>query len=245
MLSTPQIPTDIALAGRLQAVRARIEAAAIAFGRATAGITLLAVSKGQPVQRLQAAVALGLTEFGENYVNEAVPKIKALAGHKVRWHFIGRIQANKTRLITTHFDWVHGIDRIAVAQRLSEQRDPQMPPLNVCVQINIMFEQSKGGCAVASAAPLLDAISALPNIKLRGLMCMLPYAANEQVQHDGFGRMRKLFEQTQRRGIPLDTLSMGMSDDLEAAVVEGTTLLRIGTALFGPRPKPPSDLALP
>ena len=245
MLSTPQIPTDRALAGRLQAVRARIDAAATGSGRSTRGISLLAVSKGQVAQRIQAAVALGLTDFGENYVKEALPKIKALAGQGLCWHFIGRVQSNKTRVIASHFDWVHGIDRIAIAQRLSEQRDPQSTPLNVCVQINIMGEHSKGGCSVASAPALLAAINALPHLKLRGLMCMLPYQASDQVQHESFGRMRKLYDATRLRGIPVDTLSMGMSDDLEAAVEQGTTLLRIGTALFGPRPQPASDATVP
>jgi pyridoxal phosphate enzyme (YggS family) len=245
MLSTPQIPTDRVLAGRLQAVRARIEAAALGSGRTSRGISLLAVSKGQTAQRIEAAVALGLTEFGENYVKEALPKIKALAGLGLCWHFIGRIQANKTRHIATHFDWVHGVDRIGIAQRLSEQRDPQLPPLNVCVQINIMGEHSKGGCAVLTAPALLPAIAALPNLKLRGLMCMLPYQASDEVQHESFGRMRKLYDATRLRGIPVDTLSMGMSDDLEAAVEQGTTLLRIGTALFGPRPQPASLTPVP
>lgn len=245
MLSTPQIPPDIVLSGRLQALRARIEAAALASGRSTRDIRLLAVSKGQPVPQLRAALALGLTEFGENYVNEALPKIKALAGTAAQWHFIGRVQTNKTRHIATAFDWVHSIDRLAVAQRLADQRPVQIPPLNVCVQVGVIHEPGKAGCSVHSAAALMDAITALPTLRLRGLMCMLPFGASEVAQHEGFGRLRKLYDATRDRGLALDTLSMGMSDDLDSAVAEGSTLLRIGSALFGPRPAAAKPAATP
>lgn len=245
MLSTPQIPPDIVLSGRLQALRARIEAAALSSGRSARDIGLLAVSKGQPVAQLRAALALGLTDFGENYVNEALPKIKALAGSGARWHFIGRVQTNKTRHIATSFDWVHSIDRLAVAQRLADQRPAQLPPLNVCVQVGVIYEPGKAGCSPLTAPGLMQAITALPTLRLRGLMCMLPFGASEAAQQEGFGRLRKLYEAARDRGLALDTLSMGMSDDLEGAVAEGTNLLRIGSALFGPRPSAATPAATP
>lgn len=239
MLSTPQ---NSPYTGRLEksvaALRRRIAAAAAAAGRDPEDITLLAVSKGHPVEAVRAARDLGLEDFGENYVDEALPKIAELArdGRAVRWHFIGRLQANKTRHVAQHFDWVHGIDRLRVAQRLSAQRGHYQPPLEVCVQVNITGELTKAGVAPADCPALLQAVAALPRLRLRGLMCMLPYQATAAEQATGFGELRRLLENARATGLPLDTLSMGMSDDLEAAVEQGSTMLRIGTALFGPRP---------
>jgi PLP dependent protein len=236
MLSTAQNPPDSSLIGNLDTVRARIAHAAAAVGRDAVSIRLLAVSKGQPADRIRAAAQLGLAEFGENYVSEAVPKAAQLADLGLTWHFIGRIQANKTRVIASHFQWVHGIDRTEVARRLSDQRSHFAPPLNVCLQVNVLHEASKAGVSPEQLPALLDAVRGLPRLALRGLMCMLPYGADPALQREGFGRMRQLRDDAQARGFVLDTLSMGMSADLEAAVAEGSTLLRIGTALFGSRP---------
>jgi pyridoxal phosphate enzyme (YggS family) len=244
MLSTPQIsPYPARLATQLAALRRRIDAAATASGRAPETITLLAVSKGHPPAALFAARDLGLTDFGENYLDEALPKIVALGreGPTPCWHFIGRLQANKTRPVATHFDWVHGVDRLRIAERLSAHRGHFQPPLNVCVQVNVAGESSKAGVAPEQCATLLEAVAALPRLRLRGLMCMLPYEAGAAEQAQGFGTLRRLFERARRAGLPLDTLSMGMSADLEAAIEQGSTLLRIGTALFGPRPDRPDD----
>lgn len=237
MLSTPQnSASDEALAAGLAALRQRLTIVAQASNRDVRSITLLAVSKGQAVSRLRAALALGLTQFGENYVEEALAKIHALAGTPAEWHFIGRLQANKTRDVAEHFAWVHGVDREHIAQRLSAQRSIHAPPLNVCVQINIAAEQSKAGVPPADALPLLRAVAALPRLRLRGLMCMLPFDLPAAEQHRLFGAMRTLRDAANAAGLGLDTLSMGMSGDYEAAITEGATILRIGTALFGPRP---------
>ena len=239
MLSTPQNSPDPLLAGKLDTVRARITAAAAGAGRDPVGIRLLAVSKGQSADRIRAASGLGLTDFGENYVAEAVPKTMQLAALGLTWHFIGRIQANKTRIIAAHFDWVHGIDRLQVAERLSSQRSHFALPLNACLQVNVLGEASKAGVTPAGLPALIEAARALPRLRLRGLMCMLPYGADPATQREGFGRLRQLRDDAAARGTALDTLSMGMSEDLEAAVEQGSTLLRIGTALFGPRAAAP------
>jgi PLP dependent protein len=237
MLSGPQNSSADAglaanhLAANLLRLRERIAAAAARAGRDVDSVTLLAVSKGQSVASLQAAQALGLAAFGENYVEEALPKIHALHGNAPAWHFIGRPQGNKTRDLATHFDWVHGIDRARIAGRLAEQRPAEAAPLNACVQVNVAGEAGKGGATPAEVPALLDALAMLP----RRLMCMLPFGLEEAEQRAGFARLRALLESANMRGHALDTLSMGMSGDLEAAVLEGATLLRIGTALFGPR----------
>lgn len=245
MLSTPQnsapatlpAPLDEPLASGLAALRQRLLAAARASGRDVRSITLLAVSKGQPAARLQSALALGLTQFGENYLDEALAKISALAGTPAEWHFIGRVQGNKTRPVAEHFSWVHGVDRERIARRLSEQRPEQVAPLNVCVQVNIAGEVSKSGVSPAQTLPLLQVISRLPRLRLRGLMCMLPFDLPEPDQHRHFAALRRLRDAANAQGLGLDTLSMGMSGDLESAVAEEATLVRIGTALFGPRPR--------
>ena len=236
MLSVPQNSTEGAdIAAGLAAVRARIAIAVGAAGRSEDSVTLLAVSKGHGAPRIRAAADLGLRDFGENYVAEALPKIQALAGRGLTWHFIGRVQANKTALLARHFDWVHGVDRATVAARLSAQRATDAPPLNICLQVNVLGEVSKAGVSPADLPALLDATRDLPALSLRGLMCMLPYGADEAEQARGFGGLQALFHAARRRGFALDTLSMGMSADLESAIAHGATLLRVGTALFGAR----------
>jgi pyridoxal phosphate enzyme (YggS family) len=226
---------EAALHARLVTVRQRIGKAAEAAGRDVRSITLLAVSKGQDAAHIQAALAQGLTEFGENYVDEALPKIRQLAGTPARWHFIGRLQANKTRPVAEHFSWAHSIDRLRIAERLSAQRPADAAPLNVCVQVHVAHDPAKGGVAPEEALPLLQRVALLPRLTLRGLMCMLPYEASEAEQHAGFAQLAAVAADARAAGLPLDTLSMGMSADLEAAVAEGATILRIGTALFGER----------
>ena len=236
MLSGPQNSAfDDALASRLAALRLRIRAAAEAAGRDVHSITLLAVSKGQPPPGLRAAAALGIAEFGENYLPEALPKIHALRDLAPVWHFIGRLQANKTRAVAESFAWVHSVDRLKIAERLSLQRPHFASPLNLCVQVNVLDEAAKGGVAPAETLDLLAQVAALPRLRLRGLMCMLPYGATPVQQREGFGRLHELMEEARREGLELDTLSMGMSADLEQAIQEGSTLVRIGTALFGER----------
>jgi PLP dependent protein len=236
MLSTPQnSPPATDLVPRHAGVLQRIAAATAAAGRDVRSVTLLAVSKGQNVARIHAALALGLTQFGENYVDEALPKIEALAGTAACWHFIGRLQSNKTRHVASHFCWVHSIDSLRIAERLSAQRSSGLPLLNVCVQVHIADDPSKGGASPAETLALLQAISVLPRLRLRGLMCMLPYEMPEAGQHQAFAALRKLLEAGVQTGLALDTLSMGMSDDMDAAIAEGATIVRVGTALFGPR----------
>jgi pyridoxal phosphate enzyme (YggS family) len=236
MLSTPQnSSTGQTLGAHLAALQLRIRTGCAAAHRDVRSVTLLAVSKGQDVARIQAALALGLTQFGENYVAEALPKIRALRASAAQWHFIGRLQANKTRAIAEHFSWVHSIDRLRIAERLAAQRPHHAPPLNVCVQVHVANDPDKGGIAPANTLALLQAVAALPHLQLRGLMCMLPFGSAVPAQRAGFACLRELLESGRRAGLPLDTLSMGMSDDLEAALAEGATLVRVGTALFGPR----------
>jgi pyridoxal phosphate enzyme (YggS family) len=227
--------SDDRLATRLAVVRQRIQRAAEAAGRDVRSITLLAVTKGQDVARLRAALALGLTEFGENYVAEALPKIEALAGSAITWHFIGRLQGNKTRPVAERFAWVHGVDRLRIAERLSAQRPFHAPPLNICLQVRVADDPNKAGVEPEELLPLARAMAALPRLRLRGLMCMLPYGSPQAEQHAAFARLRGHADRLRAAGFALDTLSMGMSDDMEAAIAEGATIVRIGTALFGPR----------
>lgn len=233
--SPPADASDAELATRLEALRQRIARVAADAGRDVRSVTLLAVSKGQPAPRLRQALALGLCAFGENYVDEALPKIQALEGSGAEWHFIGRLQANKTRPVAQHFAWVHGIDRLKVAERLSAQRPFHAPALNVCIQVRVADDPGKAGVAPAEVPALAAGIGALPRLRLRGLMCMLPYGAAEAEQHAAFAALRQLAAALRAQGLPLDTLSMGMSADMDAAIAEGATILRIGTALFGPR----------
>ena len=192
----------------------------------------MAVSKTRPASAIRDAWAAGLTHIGENYLQEALDKIDQLQDLPLVWHFIGPIQSNKTRAIAEHFDWVHSVDRLKIAQRLSEQRPAQLPPLNICLQVNISGEASKSGVTPAELPQLADAVAALPNLQLRGLMAIPAPAA------DSAGRrapLQALREAMANLDLPLDTLSMGMSDDLDEAIAEGSTLVRIGTALFGAR----------
>jgi PLP dependent protein len=218
----------------VRSVRERIARAARECGRNVESITLLAVSKSQPVQAIESAARCGLTHFGESYVQEALPKMQAL--RQLTWHFIGRVQANKTRAIAEGFDWVHAIDRLRIAERLSAQRPYHAPPLQVCVQVNVAGETTKGGVSLAEAPDLVGQVAALPRLTARGLMCILPESGDTAAQRRGFAQLRTLFERLNAAGGRLDTLSMGMSADLEAAVCEGATIVRIGTALFGTRP---------
>lgn len=225
------------IAENLQEVHARIERAASAAQRPTDAIRLLAVSKTFPADDIRAAFAAGQRAFGENYVQEAVSKIEALADLRteIEWHFIGPLQSNKTRPVAEHFDWVHSIDRLKIAQRLSEQRPDTLPPLNVCLQVNVSGEASKSGVAPEDAPAVAREIASLPKLRLRGLMSIPEPAADLAAQREPHRILRELYETLRAQGVALDTLSMGMSGDLEAAVLEGATMVRIGTAIFGKR----------
>jgi PLP dependent protein len=220
----------------IRRVQERIELSARQCGRRVDSVTLLAVAKSQPAEIVRAAAALGLKEFGESYVQEALGKIAALADLGLTWHFVGNIQTNKTRQIAENFAWVHSIDRLKIAQRLAAQRPFHAPPLNVCLQVNLAGETTKGGVAAHDAAALAAAVAALPRLKLRGLMSIPEPDADPERQRRTFRQLRKLLESLNAAGAGLDTLSMGMSADLEAAIAEGATIVRIGTALFGARP---------
>jgi PLP dependent protein len=220
---------------RIRALRARIAAAAEGVGRNADSVTLLAVSKGQPTPLIRAAAAAGLGDIGESYLGEAVGKMEALADLPLTWHFIGRLQANKTRQVAERFSWVHSLDRAKIAERLSAQRPYHAAPLNVCIQVNLAGEASKGGVTVAQTPALAAVVAALPRLTLRGLMCIPPEETDPGRQREWFARLRLLRETLNAGGLALDTLSMGMSGDFESAIQEGATLVRIGTALFGPR----------
>ncbi len=220
------------IAGNIAQVEARIRAAALAVHRDVTSIHLLAVSKTKPAAALREAHAAGVRDFGENYLQEARAKQIELADLPLCWHFIGPIQSNKTREIAEHFAWVHSVDRLKIAQRLSEQRPADLPPLNICIQVNVSGEASKSGCTPADLPALAAAISALPRLKLRGLMA-IPEPTEDRAEQDAaFAQVRSLQE---RLNMGLDTLSMGMSHDLESAIAQGATWVRIGTALFGAR----------
>jgi pyridoxal phosphate enzyme (YggS family) len=220
------------IADNVLSVSARIAAAAQAAGRDTATIGLLAVSKTKPAAAVREAYAAGITEFGENYLQEALEKQADLTDLPLSWHFIGPIQSNKTRAIAEHFAWVHSVDRLKIAQRLSEQRPAGLLPLNICIQVNVSGEASKSGCTAADLPALAQAIGALPNLRLRGLMAIPEPTDDRALQDAAFATVRQL---QQDLNLPLDTLSMGMSHDLEAAIAQGATWVRIGTALFGAR----------
>jgi PLP dependent protein len=224
------------LPAALREVRERMTRAAAAAGRSAQSVTLLAVGKAQPPQLLAAAADLGLEHFGESYLQEGLEKIAALQRRHLTWHFIGRVQSNKTRPIAESFAWVHAVDRLKVAERLSAQRPLEAPPLNVCLQVNVAGEASKGGVAPAEVAALVAAVGRLPRIALRGLMCIPPEESDVARQRAWFARLRALQDGANAAGAGLDTLSMGMSGDFEAAIQEGATIVRLGTALFGARP---------
>ena len=220
-------------AQRLDKLWQRIRTAEATAGRATGSVNLLAVSKTFPVEAVDAVAACGQRAFGENYAQEGVDK--ASARPTLEWHFIGPIQSNKTRGIAEHFSWVHTIDRLKIAERLSAQRPTHLAPLQVCVQVNVSSEASKSGCAPEQALELCKAIAQLPHLQLRGLMAIPEPTTDVSKQHQQFAALRELQTQMNQHGFALDTLSMGMSDDLEAAISEGATLVRVGSAIFGQR----------
>ncbi|MDX9739782.1 MAG: YggS family pyridoxal phosphate-dependent enzyme [Gammaproteobacteria bacterium] len=223
-------------AKRLMAVQARIREAERLSGRPEGSVGLVAVSKTFSADAIRALAESGQRRFGESYLGEALTKIEALRELGLEWHFIGPIQSNKTRGIATHFAWAHGIDRARIAARLSEQRPPDLPPLQVCIQVNISGEASKSGIRPEDALALVREIIELPRLRLRGLMAIPAPAADAQQSRSSFRRLHELLLALQERWPTLDTLSMGMSDDLEAAIAEGATLVRVGSALFGARP---------
>lgn len=220
------------IAENISTLAERIRSEAQAVQRDPASVGLLAVSKTKPASDLREAFDAGLRDFGENYLQEALGKQAELSDLPLIWHFIGPIQSNKTRAIAENFAWVHSVDRLKIAQRLSEQRPPALPPLNICIQVNVSGEASKSGCSPEDLPALAQAICALPNLKLRGLMAIPEPTDDRDEQNASFAAVSTLQAQL---GLPLDTLSMGMSHDLEAAIAQGATWVRIGTALFGAR----------
>lgn len=224
------MPSDVAL--NIAKVRERIRRACALAGRDENEVLLLAVGKTHGPAAIRAAAAAGVVDIGENYVQEALAKIDALTDTPLIWHFIGPLQSNKTRPVAERFAWVHGVDRLKIAERLAQQRPPSLPPLNLCLQVNIDGEASKSGVEPGAVAALIEPIVALPNLRLRGLMA-IPEPANSAAS---FARLRALFDDLRTRWPQLDTLSMGMSADLEAAVAAGATIVRIGTDIFGARP---------
>lgn len=233
------------IAANLQSVRERIAAACAAAQRPVTEVTLLAVAKTFGPEAVRQAFAAGQTAFGENYIQEAVEKIALLADLPLQWHCIGPIQSNKTRLVAAHFDWAHTVDRLKIAERLAEQRPAGRGPLNVCIQVNIDGGPSKSGVAPEEALALAQAVAALPGLRLRGLMTIPEPAAEPEAQLAVHRKAHRLFEDLRGAGLPLDTLSMGMTGDLEAAILAGSTMVRVGTAIFGGREKKPTSSASP
>ena len=226
--------------GKLQTVLSRIAQACAAAGRPVDSVTLLAVSKTFPAAAVREAFAAGQREFGENYVQEALDKIAELADlrSQIEWHLIGPLQSNKTRPVAAAFDWVHSVDRLKIAQRLSEQRPAELPPLQLCLQVNISGEASKSGLLPGEVLAVAQAVALLPRLRLRGLMAIPEPAGDEAAQRAPHRALRELLAALNDAGLALDSLSMGMSADLEAAVAEGATIVRVGTAIFGGRPQP-------
>lgn len=225
----------VAISAALQVCRDRIAAACAASGRGPDCAHLLAVSKTFPAEAIRQAHFAGQISFGESYVQEALPKMAALADLSLEWHFIGPMQSNKTRQVAENFHWVHGIDREKVALRLAQQRPGHLPPLNVCIQVNVSGEASKSGVEPGESLPLAQAVSGLPNLRLRGFMAIPEPTQDVSLQRKRFRILAELLKQARQMGLPLDTLSMGMSADLEAAILEGATIVRVGTAIFGAR----------
>jgi pyridoxal phosphate enzyme (YggS family) len=219
----------------LGATRTRIASAALRYGRAPQSVQLLAISKGHPASALRRIAEAGQCDFGENYVQEALAKMSALVDRQLAWHFTGQLQSNKTRSIAEHFAWVHTVDRERIALRLNEQRPQHAPPLNICVQVSLEDEPGKGGIEPHELAGLARTIRELPRLRLRGLMCIPPHREAFDDQLILFQRMSNYFAELNAQGFALDTLSMGMSGDLEAAIAAGATLVRVGTAIFGER----------
>jgi PLP dependent protein len=224
-----------AIISNLQATRAALERAVQAARRDPSDVRLLAVSKGFPADAVREAYHAGQRVFGESYVQEALDKMHALRDLPLEWHFIGPIQSNKTRAIAENFAWVHGVDRLKIAERLSAQRPVHLPPLNVCIQVNVSGEQSKSGVAPEEVAQLAREVARLPHLALRGLMAIPSPAEDEMQQRAPFAQMHALLERLNAQGMALDSLSMGMSHDFAAAILEGATIVRIGTAIFGSR----------
>ena len=232
MLSRPQNCSE-----SVRIIQSRIAEATRAAGRSVDSVTLLAVSKGQSSAAIDRAAGAGVENFGENFLQESLPKMTELAGRELTWHFIGRLQANKTRPVAEHFAWVHTVDRLKIAERLAAQRPFHAPPLNVCLQLHVGGEASKGGVEAIEIAALARAVCALPQLRLRGLMCMPPAETDVSLQRQWFRETRQVFDYLNEHGLGLDTLSMGTSADFDAAIAEGSTIVRIGTAIFGPREK--------
>lgn len=246
MLTGPQISADTVtdamtdetpenLANRWAETRQRIASAATQWGRLCDSVGLLAISKGHPAGAIRALAALGQRDFGENYLHEALAKRQELQDLKLTWHYTGQLQGNKTRPVAEHFDWVHTLDRERIARRLNEQRPDDAPPLNICVQVSLEAEPGKGGVAPQDVLPLAQMVATLPKLKLRGLMCIPPPRATFDEQRAVFDRLGACQRQLLDAGLAVDTLSMGMSGDLEAAIAAGATWVRIGTAIFGSR----------
>jgi len=235
------------IADNLGVVLQRLQSACARAGRLPDAVRLIAVSKAFPVQAVETAMAAGQCRFGENYLQEALGKIEMLGDAALEWHFIGPIQSNKTREIASHFAWVHGVERLRIIERLSAQRPQGLPPLNVCVQVNISGEASKSGCSLEQTPELCAAIAALPRLRLRGLMAIPEAVEDAEASRPAFRRLRTLFEQIHSAGainpVDFDTLSMGMSGDFDVAVEEGATLVRVGSAIFGARS--PQGLPVP
>ncbi len=232
------------IASSLQAVNARIARVAQSVGRQPDEITLLAASKTNPAEAVREAWLAGQTIFGENYLQEALSKIPALADLPIEWHFIGPIQSNKTKRIAENFAWVHSVDRAKIADRLSKDRSESLPPLQICLQVNVSGEDSKSGVALEELAALAAHVVSLPHLKLRGLMAVPELTTATALQRSQFHLLRELYDQLKRDGYELDTLSMGMSEDMDIAIAEGATMVRVGTAIFGPRRYPiPEELA--
>ena len=237
-------PNTTTIASGLQKVRARIKSIAEKAGRQPEAITLLAASKTNPAESLREAFAAGQTIFGENYLQEALVKIEALSDLPIEWHFIGPIQSNKTKRIAENFAWVHSVDRKKIADRLSKDRPESLPPLQVCLQVNVSGEDSKSGVAPGEVFDLAAHIVNLPRLKLRGVMAIPELTKATALQRGQFRMLREPYDQLKQEGYDLDTISMGMSEDLDIAIEEGATTVRIGTAIFGPRRYPiPEELA--
>ena len=220
---------------RLHAVNNSIREAETKFGRESGAVSLLAVSKTHPAETIIEAWNAGQRSFGENYLQHAVPKIQELSEYDIEWHFIGPLQSNKTRPVAENFDWVHSIDREKIAQRLSDQKPQEKAPINICIQVNVSDEDTKSGVDLDEVEELAQVITNLPGVKLRGLMAIPEITFDEELQRTNFRKLREKFDELNSKGFELDTLSMGMSDDMESAVAEGSTMVRIGTAIFGAR----------
>ena len=232
------------LAANLATITERIRAAELRFGRKVGSVRLLGASKGQPVERLEILLCAGLSTFGENYLQEGLQKIQLLP-KTIEWHFIGPIQRNKTKKIAEHFAWVQSLDNLLIAERLNDQRPAHLPPLNVCIEVNIDDEVSKSGVNASFVNEFAAACLKLPSLRLRGLMAIPAPSENVDEQRRAFRRLYTLQQELIQAGFALDTLSMGMSDDFEAAIAEGSTLIRLGTSLFGPRQLPKLKRIIP